>query len=132
MCPILLSEPEQPGDECSRPFGPFGSPQLNVELKHGSEIVVEREPPFLKQSNSVPVLSNRQLSFEAAGLISMEFPLAKPPQYRCRKKRSPESNWMVVNKLNAIARLSIDVIKLAVSEERHECRTARAEVAHLD
>jgi hypothetical protein len=41
---FVVAKPEQPGDECSRPFGPFGSPQLNVELEHDGEIVVEREP----------------------------------------------------------------------------------------
>ena len=44
MGAILLAKPEQLGDECSRPFGPFGSPQLSIDLKHGSQIVVEREP----------------------------------------------------------------------------------------
>ena len=41
---FLAAEPEQFGDERSRLFCLFGSPQLNVELEHGSEIVVEREP----------------------------------------------------------------------------------------
>jgi 5-enolpyruvylshikimate-3-phosphate synthase len=79
MCPILLSEPKQLGDECSRPFGPFGLPQLNVEVKHGSEIVVERESASWKQSISVPVLSSSQLFFAAAGLISFEILRSQSP-----------------------------------------------------
>jgi hypothetical protein len=41
---FLAAEPKQFDDEGSRLFCLFSSPQLNVELDHGSEIVVEREP----------------------------------------------------------------------------------------
>jgi hypothetical protein len=41
---FLVAEPEQFGDECSRLFCLFGSPQSSIEFEHGSEIVVEREP----------------------------------------------------------------------------------------
>jgi len=44
MCPVLLSEPEQLGNTSSHLFCLFASPQSNVELKYGNEIVVEREP----------------------------------------------------------------------------------------
>jgi hypothetical protein len=40
---FLGAEPEQFGNPCSRLFCLFGSTQSNVELEHGSEIVVERE-----------------------------------------------------------------------------------------
>jgi hypothetical protein len=41
---VLLAKPEQLGNASSRRFCLIPSPQLNVELKHGSEIVVEGEP----------------------------------------------------------------------------------------
>jgi hypothetical protein len=41
---FLAAELEQFDDEPSLLFCLFGSPQLNVELEHGSQIVVEREP----------------------------------------------------------------------------------------
>jgi hypothetical protein len=41
---FLLAEAEQLGNAPSRRFCLFPSPQLNIELEHGSEIVVEREP----------------------------------------------------------------------------------------
>jgi hypothetical protein len=76
---FLTAESKQLGNAPSRRVFLIPSPQSNVELKHGSEIGVESEArTFWKQSTFVPVLSSRQLSFEAAGLISMEFPVAKP------------------------------------------------------
>jgi hypothetical protein len=41
---FLCAKPEQSGDEGSRLFCIFGSPQLNVEFENRGEIVVEREP----------------------------------------------------------------------------------------
>jgi hypothetical protein len=41
---FLAAKPEQFGHTSGRLFCLFGSPQLNVELEHGSQIVVEREP----------------------------------------------------------------------------------------
>jgi hypothetical protein len=41
---FLVAKLEQFGDARSRLFCLFGSPQLNVELEHNSQIVVEREP----------------------------------------------------------------------------------------
>jgi hypothetical protein len=41
---FLVAESEHFGDEPGRLFCLFGSPQLNVEFEHGSEIVIEREP----------------------------------------------------------------------------------------
>jgi hypothetical protein len=41
---FLVAETVQLGNAPSRRFCLIPSPQLNVELKHGSEIVVEREP----------------------------------------------------------------------------------------
>ncbi len=43
MSALLGAEPEPFGNESSGFFCLFGSPQLKVELEHGSEIVVERE-----------------------------------------------------------------------------------------
>jgi hypothetical protein len=41
---FLVAKLEQFSDARSRLFCLFGSPQLNVKLEHGREIVVEREP----------------------------------------------------------------------------------------
>jgi hypothetical protein len=63
-------------------MNPAGRGRLPGELRKPGEAfrcpAVRRDHRALKQSISVPVLSSRQLSFEAAGLNSMEFPVAKP------------------------------------------------------
>jgi hypothetical protein len=41
---FLVPETKQFGNAPSPRFFLFCSPQLNIELEHGSEIVVEREP----------------------------------------------------------------------------------------
>jgi hypothetical protein len=71
---------------------------------------------FLKQNISLPVLSSRQLSFEAAGLISLEFPVAKPRDIDGgRNGRLSRIEWLSMSRLK-FAHLSIDVIKLAIFE----------------
>jgi hypothetical protein len=61
----------------------------------------------LKQSISAPALSSRKLSVEAAGLIPMEFPVAKPRDADGRRN-GRLSRILVVNALTAIA--SVDAI----------------------
>ncbi len=41
---FLCAKPNQFGDESRRLFCLFCSPQLNVQIEHGGDIVVEREP----------------------------------------------------------------------------------------
>ena len=53
---------------------------------------------FLRQSTSVPVLSSRQLPFETVGLISMEFPVAKPRNIDAgRNGRLSRIGWLSIS-----------------------------------
>jgi hypothetical protein len=100
---VWLAKPEQVGNAPSQRFCLFPSPQLNVELNHGGEIIHRTRTGFLNESTSAPVFASRQLFFAVGNLISMEFPSIWPRDTDGRRNGSPESNWMVVNKLNAIA-----------------------------
>jgi hypothetical protein len=48
--PVLVAEPGQHGNAPSRRFCFIPSPQLNVEVEHGSKIVVEREPAPIRKA----------------------------------------------------------------------------------
>ena len=59
----------------------------------------------LKQGISVPVLSSRQLSFEGAGLNSMEFPVARPCDiYGRRNGRLSRIEWLSMSRLQSHSR----------------------------
>ena len=118
----LLAKLKQLGNAPSRRFCLIPSPQLDIELEHGSEIVVEREPASCSKALPLQVPQS-SIVFRSCLSDINGISCRKAPQYRWAKKRSPEFTRELSRGGSKHGRLSVS--KLAVSEGRHGYRTAR-------
>ena len=102
VCAVLLAKSEQFANTPSPRFCLISFASVEHTARTRQRDSRRTQICFLQRSTSVPILSTRELSFEAAGLNQLKFSGRKTPPYRCGKKRSPESNWMVVNEPTAL------------------------------